>query len=349
MINVPKVAWLTVNRACNLRCQWCYGTSLGFASRSKMDYETAKNIALLLKDVGVETIVLIGGEPTIWEDLFIFNDFCNSLPIETNLVTNCYRFHSERFWHQYQKHPNTRVEPSLKAFDERSSLLITKIGNFEKVRVGMRRAAGESKTMINVVYSTLIEGNLLEMVSAAVDLGASSVRVGICKPMSIGGKFAAPFTVPYERMASEIAGNYAKMVDITKGRLSLVLSTPFCVWPRDFIQDGIAQKKIGIEGCQFQNRSGVVFDTDGTVVLCNSMFECSVGKYGVDFNDSESFLEMMNGEEVDSIYKHISSYPSEECTDCDFFQECRGGCPIMWTVYNPKEVVHSMKKGGERP
>ncbi|MCX6786620.1 MAG: radical SAM protein [Candidatus Kaiserbacteria bacterium] len=346
-MNIPKVAWLTVNRACNLRCQWCYGTSLGFASESEMDYETAKNIVLLLKDVGVESIVLIGGEPTLWKDLFRFNDFCNSLPIKTNIVTNCYKFHSEHFWLQYQQHPNSRIEPSLKAFDERSSLLITKSREFEKVRVGMRRAAGESKTMINVVYSTLIEGNLLEMVSAAVDLGAYSVRIGVCKPMSIGGKFAAPFTVPFGRMASEITSNYAKMVDITKGRLSFALSTPFCVWPADFIQDGIAHKRIGVGGCQFQKHSGVVFDTDGTVVLCNTMFECPVGKYGVDFNDSLSFLAMINGEKVNSIYRHISSYPSEECIGCDFFQECQGGCPIMWTVYNPNGIVHSIKKGGE--
>jgi radical SAM protein with 4Fe4S-binding SPASM domain len=290
---------------------------------------------------------LIGGEPTLWKDLFRFNDFCNSLPIKTNLVTNAYRFHSEHFWRQYQQHPNSRIEPSLKAFDEQSSLLVTKIGDFKKVRVGMRNATKESKTMINVVYSTLMEGSLLEMVSTAVDLGASSVRVGICKPMSIDGKFVAPFTVPYERMASEIAGNYAKMVEITGGKLSLVLSTPFCVWPRDFIQKGIAQKTIGVGGCQFQSRSGVVFDTDGTVVLCNSMFDCPVGKYGVDFNDSASFLAMINGEMVDTIYKHIGSYPAEECAICDFFQECRGGCPIMWTVYNPKQIVHSMKKGGE--
>lgn len=347
MGNVPKAAWLTVNRSCNLRCQWCYGTSLGFSSESEMDYETAKGIVLLLKDAGIESIVVIGGEPTLWKDLFRFNDFCNSLPIKTHLVTNCYKFHSERFWREYQRHPNTRIEPSLKAFDERSSLLVTKSGDFEKIGAGMRRAVGESKTTINVVYSTLIEGNLLKMVSAAVNLGASSVRIGICKPMSIDGKFSAPFTVPYDRMASEIVGNYTKMVGITGGKLSFALSTPLCVWPRDFIQDCLAQKRIGIGGCQFQNRSGIVFDTDGKIILCNSMFDCSVGKYGVDFSDSKSFLAIVNGEKVDRIYRHVSSYPSTECVDCDLFQQCRGGCPIMWTVYNPCGIVHSVKKGGE--
>ena len=341
----PKTAWITVNRACNLRCQWCYGTSTGFDCGSDMDYETAKNIVLLLKEVGVNNVVLIGGEPTLWKDLFRFNDLCNSLSIKTNLVTNAYEFRSEHFWLEYLKHPNTRIEPSLKAFDEHSHLLITKNSDFQGVKIGVQRVTSKNKTMIGVVYSTLIEGNLLEMVSAAVNLGAFSVRVGVCTPMSVDGKFVAPFTVAYNKMVSEISIGYKKMVDITKGKISFALNTPLCIWPKDFVQDIIAQNRIGA-GCQFRNRSGIVFDTDGKVMLCNSMFECPVGKYGVDFSDSKSFLALLNSDKVDSVYKHINSYPSKECIGCDLYLRCRGGCPIMWTVYNAKEVISTAKSRG---
>ena len=347
MVYVPKVAWLTVNRSCNLRCQWCYGTSSGFSSGSDMSYEMAEKIVYLLKDSGVKTIVLIGGEPTLWKDLFKFNDLCNSLSIKTNLVTNAYRFHSEQFWLEYQKHPNTRIEPSLKAYDEHSNLLITKTRDFDGMKAGVQRITGKYKTMVSVVYSTLMEGSLLEMVSKAVDLGAFAVRVGVCTPMSVNGEFVAPFTVEYDKMVLEISTNYKKMVDVTKGKLSFALNTPLCIWPKDFVQDIIAKNRISTGGCQFQNRSGIVFDTDGKVILCNSMFECPVGKYGVDFHDSKSFLEMLNSEKVNLIYKHISSYPSRKCADCDLYQRCRGGCPIMWTVYNADEVVHPAKMRGQ--
>jgi len=343
VLNVPKVAWITVNRSCNLRCQWCYGTST--AGGSDVDYETAKNIVSLLKDAGVKTIVLIGGEPTIWKDLFRFNDFCNSLPIKTNLVTNAYSFRSKSFWHEYLKHPNTIIEPSLKAFDEQSSLLIADNKDFEGIKAGIQRVTSEIKSEVSVVYSTLVENNLLKMVSAAVDLGAASVRVVICKPMSINGKFVAPYTVAYDKMVSEVSGNYKKMVDLTKGKLSFGLNTPLCIWPKDFVQDIIVKKRIGT-GCQFKRRSGVVFDTDGKVILCNSMFDCPVGKYGVDFNDTESFLALLNSEKVDNIYKHINSYPSRICIDCELFSNCRGGCPLMWTIHNAEEIISSAKKRG---
>lgn len=339
MIDIPKVAWITVNRACNLRCQWCYGTSSDFSSEFDMDYEIAKNIVLLLKDTGVKTIVLIGGEPTLWKDLFKFNDLCNNLSIRTNLVTNAYKFHSEHFWLEYQKHPNTRIEPSLKAFDEHSNLLITKRKDFKSTKAGIQRVTDKYKSQVSIVYSTLVENSLLKMVSVAVDLGAFSVRVGVCTPMSINGRFIAPFTVPYDKMVLEISNNYEEMVEITKGKLSFTLNTPLCIWPKNFVQDIIEHKRISSGGCQFQNRSGIVFDTDGKVILCNSMFEYPIGKYGVDFNDGKSFLAILNGEKVDRIYKHITSYPSRECIGCELFQRCRGGCPIMWTVYNPHRVV----------
>jgi radical SAM protein with 4Fe4S-binding SPASM domain len=345
MNQIPKAAWITVNRSCNLRCKWCYGASTGFASGSDMDYETAKNIVLLLKDTGVKSIVVIGGDPTLWKDLFRFNDFCNSLGIKTNLVTNAYKFRSEDFWLEYLKHPNTRVEISLKAFDEQSSLLVTKNKDFEGVKTGIQKVTGKFNSQVSIVYSTLVEGHLLEMVSTAMNLGASTVRIGVCTPMSVDGKFVAPFTVDYDKMVLEISTNYKKMVDITKGKLSFTLNTPLCIWPEDFVKDIIAQRRIGA-GCQFQNRSGVVFDTDGKVILCNSMFECPVGQYGVDFKDSQSFLTLLNSKEVDEIYKHINSYPSKICVDCALFPRCRGGCPIMWTTHNPEEVISSEKKKG---
>ena len=343
---IPKIAWLTVNRSCNLRCHWCYGTSSGFVSESDMNFETAKNIVFLLKDTGIKTIVVIGGEPTLWKDLFKFNDFCRSLSIETNLVTNAYAFRSESFWLEYLKHSNTHVECSLKAFDGQSNLLITKSEDFEGMKTGMQRVTSKFKTYVSIVYSTLIEGNLLKMVSTAVDLGAYSVRVGVCKPISIGGKFVAPFNVEYDKMVLEISSNYEWMVDITKGQLTFGLNTPLCIWPKDFIQDVIARKRIGT-GCQFQQRSGVVFDTDGKVILCNNMFDCPVGKFGVDFNDSKSFIALLNSDKVGNIYKHINSYPAKECIGCELYQHCRGGCPVMWTTHNAREIISQAKKGGK--
>lgn len=344
-MHIPKVAWLTVNRSCNLRCQWCYASSSGFKSTADISLERAKNIISLVKAVGIKTVSIIGGEPTLWKDLFAFNDFCNGLPINTTLVTNTYAFRSEMFWKEYLKHPNTRMEPSLKAFDDASSLSITKIKDFDGIKLGMRRANAKFKNAVSIVYSTLTEGHLVDMVSTAVDLGAASVRVGICTPMSVDGRFTAPYTVEYGKMVAEVAGSYNKLVEITKGKVHFTLNTPLCIWPEAFVRDVLAHNRVG-NGCQFQHRSGVIFDTDGQVLLCNSMLDCPVGKFGVDFNDTKSFLALLNSAKVTKIYTHINSYPSKECIGCSLFSRCRGGCPIMWTTQAAESVISSANKGG---
>lgn len=347
MENVPKVAWLTVNRACDMRCKWCYAAATGYVHGSDMDIKLAKQIALLVKDVGVKTIILIGGEPTIWKSLFEFNDFCRSLNLRTILVTNGRRFRIERFRQEFQQHPTNSVAMSLKAFDEQSFLFVTGSKDFEGVKIGIKSVCDSSKTYISIVYSTLIQGQLIKMIEMAIKLGAHGVRISTCTPMSENGKFVAPYIVDYGVMVKEICDCYEKAIELTRGNVSLELKTPLCIWPRDFVDNLIEQNQIG-SGCQFFHRSGVIFDSDGTVVLCNSMFDCPVGKFGKDFSDGEGLVKLLNTDEVNAVYSHITSYPLRICVDCELYTHCRGGCPIMWTVYNPKEVVHSMK-GGAKP
>ena len=39
-----KTCWLTVNRACNFRCKWCYERSTNYLSSDDMSLDKAKQI-----------------------------------------------------------------------------------------------------------------------------------------------------------------------------------------------------------------------------------------------------------------------------------------------------------------
>lgn len=342
ILHTPKSAWITVNRACDMRCKWCYATSAGYVKDSDMNSELAKKIALLVKDVGIKTIVLIGGEPTLWRHLFDFNDFCSVLGLRTILVTNGRRFRSKKFQREFQQHPTTVVAPSLKAFDEQSSLSITGLGDFKGIKNGIRNICNNSKTYISIVYSALIQGRLLEMIMTAVELGAFGVRISVCTPMSENGRFVSPYTVDYDMTVAEFCDCYDKAMEITRGNLSFELKTPLCIWPIDFVNKLIGRNQIG-SGCQFFHRAGVIFDTDGTVVLCNSMFDCPVGRFEEDFSDKKELLDLLNSNKVNKIYNHITAYPSKICVGCELYPRCRGGCPIMWTTHNAEEIISKAK------
>ena len=342
--NVPKIAWITVNRACNLRCKWCYACSTGFSADSDIELSLAKKLAFLIKDIGIKTVILIGGEPTLWKHLFEFNDFCRELGLNTNLVTNGYSFRSKKFLDKFQQSPNTNVVPSLKAFDEQSSLLATGLRDFEGIKQGMRAIAEKSKAHTGIVYNSLIKGHLLQTVKMAVELGASTVRVSVCTPVLENDKFVSPFTVDFGEMVEEITGCYDEMMCLTKNELYFALNTPLCIWPKDFVGKIIERDQIG-SGCEVFHRSGVVFDTDGTVILCNSMFNCPIGKFGEDFSDKEGLLTLLNSDRVNAVYDHVTAYPHELCAECDLYPRCRGGCPIMWTTHNAEEIISRAKIG----
>ncbi len=113
---------------------------------------------------------------------------------------------------------------------------------------------------------------------------------------------------------------------------------PLCVFPKDFLEK-IIQKHQLQNMCHVQNRSGLVFDTDGSILPCNSMVEVKIGKIEKDFTNSATLLELLNREDIRRGYKEMLRYPSAECDTCNYNDVCRGGCIVNWTVLKP-EICH---------
>ena len=40
-----------------------------------------------------------------------------------------------------------------------------------------------------------------------------------------------------------------------------------------------------------------------------------------------------------TYFSKIKAYPSEKCVDCSVFEDCAGGCPLLWTVYQPSNLI----------
>ena len=62
------LSWLTVNRACNLRCKWCYSRAV--SGSASMDITLAKRVIAFIGELPIKYVILIGGEPTIYPHFF---------------------------------------------------------------------------------------------------------------------------------------------------------------------------------------------------------------------------------------------------------------------------------------
>ena len=83
----PLIVWLEVTRACNLRCSHCY-INAGRARPEELD--TAEMFSLLddLKELGVFSLVLAGGEPFLRRDFLDILAYASELGFILAVVTN---------------------------------------------------------------------------------------------------------------------------------------------------------------------------------------------------------------------------------------------------------------------
>ncbi len=339
-----KLMWLTVNRACNFRCAWCYAAGTGYRSENEMSLSFAIEFLKIAKDIDIKRLFIIGGEPSLWSHLLEFNDILKSVGIKSILVTNAFRFSDDQFWGKYISHPNTHIGVSFKAFDHQSLLRNTGVSRFSDITKALQRVFEyQPNSIASFVYSRPYISHFLDMVNYAVDCGAFGVSVNFCSPAIQKNYVDKRFMVDAENMVAEIMSVYEKAHDITKGRLVFVMKHPLCIWPRDFIEVIKERKQISTT-CHLQHQSGGIISTDGSLLICNSMFDCPVGRYGRDFFSAESLVSFFSSEKVKEYFRRITAYPSLKCRDCEIFEDCGGGCPLLWTAYSPDEVITGWPK-----
>ena len=112
-----KSAWLTTNRSCNNKCDWCYARN-ALSEKSLMDIEKAKKIIDQLVSINVKKIILIGGEPTIYEHFVELIQYIHSKGLIIALASNGRRFANKDFARETVEAGVNGIDISLKATSE---------------------------------------------------------------------------------------------------------------------------------------------------------------------------------------------------------------------------------------
>jgi radical SAM protein with 4Fe4S-binding SPASM domain len=259
--------------------------------------------------------------------------------MKSTLVTNAMRFGSDDFWAQYQLSPNTGLGISIKAHDETSLQRVALVTTFNKVELGVRRGLSLRQGGVSVVLGANTEPRyMIHMAQFAMDCGAKMFSLSPCTPSFVDGKPDGASVMHPNDFVRYVVGAYPEIERITQGRFSISIKTPLCLWPRDFMEMLIEKRQLNTV-CQLHKHAGIIFGVDGSALICNSLFEYPVGKLGVDFNDAESLVALLNSEKTLSLYKPLTSYASSKCINCPKHSQCAAGCPLFWTLYDPKELI----------
>ncbi len=332
-----KGAWLTVNRHCNFRCKWCYAKDTNYDKDCEMSFETAKRLALIIKELGISNIMLIGGEPTLWTHLQHFNIFTKQIGLSTTIITNAFSFADDKYWSSYKLAPADYVVISIKGITSKQLYNVTGVSDIKKAKKGMERAAMFHKVAgAETVCSVLTKKEeLISTANYAKSIGADTFLVSMCNVFFENGMATDKYTVNLQANMSAILDSYPALDKIYNNKLEIHTTLPYCVWPRNFINMLITKHQLS-PACNVHNRSGIVFDYNGDVLFCNGLFDTIVAKWGEHFINSQTLISYLNSPQKKQEYSEILRFPSAYCTDCSKNASCRGGCIANWLVLDPE-------------
>ncbi len=336
--------WLTLNRACNFRCLWCYGQGTEFSPDEVMDFEMARSLFDLGHGLGTSSVILIGGEPTLWKPLPELIKYMNAVGVEPIVVTNGLRFSRMDFLDEFYG-STFSLSLSLKAVNRQRHIELTGKDKVDDVKRSMRnlRLRGIPFT-VSITVSNLVLDDVSEMISAAVENGAPSVSLEFCAvTFDQEGNPCSRFMVEPHKLASSIVNKYERWNECANGRLSIQLSLPLCLFPEVFLEKLNVRGQM-TSGCHVLRREGIIFDPYGKLLMCNCLHHIQLGKFGNEFLDSLSFMEFWKRRDIVEVNEQLITFPASRCISCKQYGMCGGGCPLQWFCFNPADVIPNSAK-----
>ncbi|MBQ3067567.1 MAG: radical SAM protein [Oscillospiraceae bacterium] len=322
--------WLTLNRACNFRCPWCYAQNTEYEKNKTMSLDLAQQLIKFAKLMDVKTILLIGGEPTYHPHIIEILELIKRQKIYTTIVTNGYRLHDKNFAKELKNLNHGALGFSIKAANREQHKELTGTDTFEEILEAM---ANIREAKLKVGYTTVISRGTIDNLEEFAYMlkkhaPGKSLRYSLCNPaISNPGIINRDYVVPAKEITRKVAAKWGLLSEILECRVRLEQSLPQCVWPVGFI-DMLKKKKQVSFGCHIMSRKGMIFDTEGKLLVCNSLTDYPIAEFGKTFDDKESFEKFWENEELKDLYKKFYEYPMLKCETCDVYSECGGGCPL---------------------
>lgn len=327
--------WLTINRACNLNCQWCYAKN---ATVQDMEIQDATKIIEFLPTIDVHDIILIGGEPTVYKDLVQVLERSKENGIEVGIVTNGIALKNESYLSRLAEAGVSHFGVSMKGFDRQSYIETTGKDGYQDVLTAISNL---SKTEIPFSVSfVMTEENISKIhlgVADVIKAGAKRVRLSFCYDFEACRTDVRAVRNPFV-LAKLFEENYPAINEACNGNMGLFQSLPFCVFNQEFVETLNNRNQL-TSVCQVLQKNGLVFDTDLSIIPCNAMYDFKIGRFGESFNDAESFYTYWNGKEIEEFYCKLRALPDAACTKCDSCANCGGGCVSNWFNYSFDELM----------
>lgn len=346
---------IVLTYGCNLKCSFCYAAAEVFDKPGIMKPVEAMRSMEFMASVGIKTVTLLGGEPTLYKGLTDVIEYGLELGVTSWIVTNGTRIaETDLGFRLFQSglkggcisfHGHTPIEHDTAT---------RQIGSFELAKAALRKALDNGWPLYPMV--TVMERNLETVLPLIEDLrgmGCKTIYINyglpnISQEHNIGGD-AGPMALA---KLSEELFRLQKPLDARFIFNREKNKIPLCHFDYDTLKDMFADEIIGT-GCEAVQGNTIVVEPGGSALGCSHWVEHPLLSIYEDFEKlklrtPEEFWDIWTNGPPAEYRKSISDYPYEKCGDCGWRKSgmCYGGCKIwqesgIIPKFKKYEVVHA--------
>lgn len=331
-----KTVWLTVNRACQFKCEWCYAHDS--KRQEVMDTERALSVIDLMASEGAKKVIFIGGEPLLYKDLGCLIREVKKHNMIASIATNGVLLNDIEYCKTLINAGATNINISLKGIDEEE--YIKSVG-----RTGLKDAILGYRNLASLRFSPTLSYVIVEddpelykkIVCLSKEYDLNNWSFQYVKPLV---KKDSPAIMSMVDMGRNLCDLYDIM--IASGlTFTVEVSFPLCLIPSERRDEILNSGRI-YSGCHIRHCSGMIFDTDFRLLPCNHFVDMPYHDEAPTNIESGFIDSFWKSEEVEHFHSKISRYPNEKCSVCSLWDKCGGGCFTRWLFEKPEHYCRGV-------
>lgn len=339
-----KTCYFISTYSCNNRCVWCYADYYRREKLPLMDFSLAKSAIKLLSDLGMDRVILIGGEPTTYPHIFELINMISQNKLKPRMVTNGRRLSNIEFVRKLKQAGIGRIAISIQGADP---VLHNKTSGakdaFSETIQGIKNCIQEN---IQVQTSTVIGDEDIEKYKRLMDmlcnLGVKHISLNSCVPtLKSDNSYEGLLRPIKQAQLIEELYRYGKKPEI---KLYFVFRLPLCLITQD-MREEMVKENILINECNVYEGDAFALNPDGTILPCSHwmgypLMNIIKNKKTNEVISSKDFIKIWNSKKPLRLRKAIWRYRSEKCIGCKYWGKyCSAGCPLFWYKFNPEEEI----------
>lgn len=338
--------WLVLGYACNNRCLHCYAAPSGFR-RIWMDTFFAKEVIEILKKEA-KSCILIGGEPTLYPHLIEIISFGAAVGLKMIIVTNGRKLKDRNFTKDLFSAGLDRAVISLEGTNQRSHNLITGRKSFNDTIAGIETCAGIGKVNTLTTICRNNSSEIFEIIRLAYKLGANKAVLNCAIPVFDKNQISASYCLNPAELAELVNRVFSQAVGESLP-FQINATFPLCLLKEKVLEEALERDWISV-GCHMYRGKGVVFDPDGNILPCTHFSEKPLFRNTIGVNKGfslkEEFYRIWNSQKsVAGIFRStLWRYPAKSCAKCKYWGACVGGCPLLWTYFDPTVFINKERR-----